>query len=82
MHPDLEAILTTVDSDLDRLAEPVADFLRTEDNPADTYAALALALGIMNPSDVLDIAFAGVIHRAKDKLAADAPADAPADADV
>jgi hypothetical protein len=30
----------------------------------------------MNPSDVLDIAFAGVIHRAKDKLAADAAADA------
>jgi hypothetical protein len=36
----------------------------------------------MNPSDVLDIAFAGVIRCAKDKLAADAPADAPADADV
>jgi hypothetical protein len=76
MHPDLEAILTTVDADLDRLAGTVADFLRTEDNPADTYSALVLALGIMNPSDVLDIAFAGVIHRAKDKLAADAAADA------
>jgi hypothetical protein len=70
MNAELEAILEAVTAELDFKAENVARFMREEDDHTDTFAALSLALAITPPSDVLDLAFAGIVYLAKVKLAA------------
>lgn len=80
MNKDLEAVLEVIDAELEAKAERVAGFFREEGNdPATTYEALVLSLVRMDPAELLDLAFAGVVRAAKVKLAADA---ATADADV
>lgn len=73
MNEELEAVLEAVDAALEPQAELLAEFLRDEgDNHSTTYTALVFALAMMEPADVLDLAFAGIVRAAKVKLAADA----------
>jgi hypothetical protein len=72
MNADYEAILVAVDAELETQAELLAEFLRGDDDPSTTYTALVLALALAEPSDVLDLAFAGIVRAAKAKLAEDA----------
>lgn len=79
MNADIEAVLEVVGADLDAKAERVAGFLRDGGDPVDTYEALALALLLITPAEVLDLAFAGIVAAANVKLAADAAVNDSAD---
>jgi hypothetical protein len=72
MTPDLEAVLTDVDRELDEVVEILTGFLREEGDSANTYTALVLALILMDPDAVFRVAFAGIVRAAKMKLAEDA----------
>lgn len=73
MNEDFDVILAAVDEHLEIQAELLAGFLRDDgDDPYATYAALVFALALMDPADILDLAFAGIVRAAKAKLAEDA----------
>lgn len=76
MDANLQAVLDVVGTELDVKAERVAGFLRNGSDPQTAYEALVLALVLMDPAEVLDLAFAGVVYVAKAKLAAQAAVNA------
>jgi hypothetical protein len=77
MNADLEGILVAVDAELEIQADLLAVFLREDEDLAATYTALVLALALTDPSDLLDLAFAGIVRAAKAKLAADVTPERP-----
>ena len=79
MNEDLKALLEVVDAELEVKAERVAGFLRDNDDSVDAYEALTLALLLMPPAEVLDLAFAGIVRAANVKLAEEDAATADAD---
>jgi len=70
MNADLEAVLVGVDAALEVQATLLAEFLGSpEDDHQTTYTALVLALALLDPADLLDLAFAGIVRAAQVKLA-------------
>jgi len=70
MNSEFDAVLAAVDEQLDTQATLLAEFLGTPgDNQENTYTALVVALSLLPPGDVIDLAFAGIVRAANVKLA-------------